>query len=81
MPKKNEVTLNHGARMDDNWTVGTAACGGIEYKFNVKHTTSRANTASGADGAASSGLPRRAATSGKGETVAAVFVALIAMFN
>ena len=23
--------------MDDNWTVGTAACDGVEYKFNVKH--------------------------------------------
>ena len=23
--------------MDDNWTVGTATCDGIEYKFNVKH--------------------------------------------
>ena len=37
MTKKNEVTLNHGERMDDNWTVGTAACDGVEYKFNVKH--------------------------------------------
>ena len=23
--------------MDDNWTVGTATCDGVEYKFNVKH--------------------------------------------
>ncbi len=37
MTKKNEVTLNHGKRMDDNWTVGTATCDGVEYKFNVKH--------------------------------------------
>ena len=30
MTKKNEVTLNHGERMDDNWTVGTATCDGVE---------------------------------------------------
>ena len=37
MTMKNEVTLNHSEWMDDGWTVGTATCDGVEYRFNVKH--------------------------------------------
>ena len=99
MTKKNEVTLNHGERMDDNWTVGTAACDGVEYKFNVKHYDEPSEY--GIRGGRVSklwlapkggdfrhtilnydrGWERGFSPRGKGETVAAVYAALIAKFN
>lgn len=99
MTKKNEVTLNHGARMDDNWTVGTATCDGIEYKFNVKHYDEPSEC--GIRGGRGSklwlapkggdfrhtilnydrGWERGFSPRGKGETVAAVYAALVAKFN
>ena len=99
MTKKNEVTLNHGERMKDGWTVGTATCDGVEYKFNVKHYDEPSEY--GIRGGRGSelwlapkggdfrqtilnydrGWERGFSPRGKGETVAAVYAALIAKFN
>ena len=97
MTKKNEVTLNHGARMDDNWTVGTATCDGVEYKFNVKHYDEPSEYGIRGGRVSKLWLSRRGdahpslcfdrgwergfSPRGKGETVAAVFAALIAKFH
>ena len=97
MTKKNEVTLNHGERMKDGWTVGTAACGGVEYKFNVKHYDEpsvfginhgrisklwlRRQRETRAVLSFDRGWEHGYSLKGKGETVATVYAALIAKFS